>query len=136
MLFTGDHVMQGSTVVINPPDGDMRAYLASLEKLLGEDIAIIAPGHGYLIGAPHKEVKRLVAHRLAREAKVAAALGRRGEATLEELVVDVYDDVSPKLHPVAMRSLSAHLDKLEAEARTRQASGRYIPGTVKDRSAT
>jgi glyoxylase-like metal-dependent hydrolase (beta-lactamase superfamily II)/8-oxo-dGTP pyrophosphatase MutT (NUDIX family) len=126
MLFTGDHVMQGSTVVINPPDGDMRAYLASLDKLLAMDIAIIAPGHGYLIGAPHKEVKRLVAHRLAREAKVAAALGHRGEATLEELVGDVYDDVSPKLHPVAMRSLTAHLDKLVADGRARLASGRYI----------
>jgi len=135
MLFTGDHVMQGSTVVINPPDGDMRAYLASLDKLLGEDIAIIAPGHGYLIGVPHREVKRLVAHRLAREAKVAAALGRRGEASLEELVGDVYDDVSPKLHPVAMRSLSAHLDKLVAEGRARQAAGRYILSAEKDRSA-
>jgi len=126
MLFTGDHVMQGSTVVINPPDGDMRAYLASLEKLLAENIAIIAPGHGYLIGAPHKEVRRLVAHRLAREAKVAAALKRRGAATLEELVPDVYDDVSPKLYPVAMRSLTAHLDKLIADGRARQAAGRYI----------
>ncbi len=126
MLFTGDHVMQGSTVVINPPDGDMRAYLASLDKLLAEDLAIIAPGHGYLIGAPHKEVKRLVAHRLAREAKVAAALKRRGEATPAELVTDVYDDVSPKLHPVATRSLTAHLDKLVADGRAREASGRYI----------
>ena len=135
MLFTGDHVMQGSTVVINPPDGDMRAYLASLEKLLGEDIAIFAPGHGYLIGAPHKEVKRLVAHRLAREAKVTAALEGGGAATLEELVRVVYDDVSPKLHPVAMRSLSAHLDKLLAEGRARQASGRYILCAEEDRSA-
>jgi len=126
MLFTGDHVMQGSTVVINPPDGDMRAYLASLEKLLALEIAIIAPGHGYLIGAPHKEVRRLVAHRLAREAKVAAALGRRGEASVEELVPDVYDDVSPRLFPVAMRSLTAHLEKLVAEGRVRRASGRYI----------
>jgi len=126
MLFTGDHVMQGSTVVINPPDGDMRAYLASLEKLLAEDIAIIAPGHGYLIGAPHREVKRLIAHRLAREAKVTAALGRRGEATLEELLPDVYDDVSAKLYPVAARSLSAHLDKLVAEGRARRTSGGYI----------
>jgi glyoxylase-like metal-dependent hydrolase (beta-lactamase superfamily II)/8-oxo-dGTP pyrophosphatase MutT (NUDIX family) len=126
MLFTGDHVMQGSTVIINPPDGDMRAYLASLDKLLAEDIAIIAPGHGYLIGAPHKEVKRLVAHRLAREAKVAAALGRRGEASAEDLVADAYDDVSPKLFPVAMRSLTAHLEKLVAEGRARRASGRYI----------
>jgi len=134
MLFTGDHVMQGSTVVINPPDGDMRAYLASLGKLLAEDIAIIAPGHGYLIGAPHREVKRLTAHRLAREAKVSAALGRRGEASLEELVADVYDDVSPKLHPVAMRSLTAHLDKLVAEGRVRRAAGRYILFAEQDRS--
>jgi glyoxylase-like metal-dependent hydrolase (beta-lactamase superfamily II)/8-oxo-dGTP pyrophosphatase MutT (NUDIX family) len=135
MLFTGDHVMQGSTVVINPPDGDMRAYLASLEKLLTEDVAIIAPGHGYLIGAPHKEVRRLIAHRLAREAKVAAVLERRSAATLEELVPDVYDDVSPNLHPVAMRSLTAHLDKLVADGRARQAAGRYILVAEQDRSA-
>lgn len=129
MLFTGDHVMQGSTVVINPPDGDMRAYLASLERLLEEEIAIFAPGHGYLIGAPHKEVRRLVAHRLAREAKVTAALARRGEAAPEELVADVYDDVSPRLHPVAARSLAAHLDKLVADGRARRTAGRYILGT-------
>lgn len=126
MLFTGDHVMQGSTVVINPPDGDMRAYLASLDRLLAEDIAIIAPGHGYLIGAPHKEVRRLVAHRLAREAKVAAALGRLGTATPEQLVPEVYADVPPKLHPVAMRSLTAHLGKLVIDGRVREESGRYI----------
>jgi glyoxylase-like metal-dependent hydrolase (beta-lactamase superfamily II)/8-oxo-dGTP pyrophosphatase MutT (NUDIX family) len=126
MLFTGDHVMQGSTVVINPPDGDMRAYLRSLEQLLAEDLAVIAPGHGYLIGTPHKEVRRLLAHRLAREAKVTSALRRLGESTLEELVAAVYDDVSPKLHPVAARSLTAHLDKLLAEGRARLAAGRYI----------
>ncbi len=133
MLFTGDHVMQGSTVVINPPDGDMRAYLASLERLLSQDVAIYAPGHGYLIGSPHKEVRRLIAHRLAREGKVVAALQRRGPATLDELVVDAYDEVSPRLHPVAMRSLAAHLDKLVAEGRAREASGRYILTT--ERSA-
>jgi glyoxylase-like metal-dependent hydrolase (beta-lactamase superfamily II)/8-oxo-dGTP pyrophosphatase MutT (NUDIX family) len=126
MLFTGDHVMQGSTVVINPPDGDMRVYLASLERLLDLDAAIFAPGHGYLIGAPHREVRRLIAHRLAREAKVAAALRQRGPSTLEELVADVYDEVSPRLHPVALRSLAAHLDKLVAEGRAREAAGRYI----------
>ncbi len=126
MLFTGDHVMQGSTVVINPPDGDMRAYLASLEALLEVDAAIFAPGHGYLIGSTKKEIRRLVAHRLAREAKVAAALRRRGApATLEELVLDVYDEVSPRLHPAAMRSLAAHLDKLVAEGRAVASSGAY-----------
>jgi len=134
MLFTGDHVMQGSTVVINPPDGDMRIYLASLERLLGLDVAIFAPGHGHLIGAPHREVRRLIAHRLAREAKVAAALLRCGPSTLEELVADVYDEVNPRLHPVAMRSLAAHLDKLVAEGRARQAAGRYIL-SAEERSA-
>jgi glyoxylase-like metal-dependent hydrolase (beta-lactamase superfamily II)/8-oxo-dGTP pyrophosphatase MutT (NUDIX family) len=134
MLFTGDHVMQGSTVVINPPDGDMRAYLASLEGLLAEDIAIIAPGHGYLIGAPHKEVRRLVAHRLAREAKVTAALARRGESALEDLVPEVYNDVPARLHPIAARSLLAHLEKLVADGSAREASGRYI--LARERSAT
>jgi len=125
MLFTGDHVMQGSTVVINPPDGDMRAYLASLELLLTEDILILAPGHGYLIGEPHREARRLIRHRLAREAKVASALARLGAPTLEELVLEVYDDVQPRLHAVAMRSLAAHLGKLAAEGRVHAAEGRY-----------
>ena len=125
MLFTGDHVMQGSTVVINPPDGDMRAYLASLDKLLREDIAIIAPGHGYLIGAPHQEVRRLVAHRLGREQKVVRALQQLGEASLEELLPVVYDDVPARIHRVAARSLTAHLDKLAADGAVRAAGERY-----------
>ena len=125
MLFTGDHVMQGSTVVINPPDGDMRAYLASLEMLLAEDILILAPGHGYLIGEPHREARRLIRHRLARETKVLNALSRLAAPTLEELVETVYDDVQPRLHPVAARSLSAHLGKLAAEGRVDAAEGRY-----------
>jgi glyoxylase-like metal-dependent hydrolase (beta-lactamase superfamily II)/8-oxo-dGTP pyrophosphatase MutT (NUDIX family) len=125
MLFTGDHVMQGSTVVINPPDGDMRAYLASLEALLAEDIAILAPGHGYLVGEPHKEIRRLIAHRLGREAKVAAALGRRPAQTIEDLVAAVYDDVPAKLHAVAARSLAAHLAKLVAEGRASESGGRF-----------
>jgi glyoxylase-like metal-dependent hydrolase (beta-lactamase superfamily II)/8-oxo-dGTP pyrophosphatase MutT (NUDIX family) len=125
MLFTGDHVMQGSTVVINPPDGDMRAYLASLERLLGEDILILAPGHGYLIGEPHREARRLIRHRLAREQKVVWALERMNAPNLEELVAEVYDDVSPRLHGVAQRSLRAHLEKLAAEGRVRMLDGRY-----------
>jgi glyoxylase-like metal-dependent hydrolase (beta-lactamase superfamily II)/8-oxo-dGTP pyrophosphatase MutT (NUDIX family) len=125
MLFTGDHVMQGSTVVINPPDGDMRAYLQSLERLLGEDIAIIAPGHGYLIGAPHREVKRLIAHRLNRERKVLAALERLEHPSLEEMLPLVYDDVPERIHRVAARSLTAHLDKLVADGAARLEEGRY-----------
>jgi glyoxylase-like metal-dependent hydrolase (beta-lactamase superfamily II)/8-oxo-dGTP pyrophosphatase MutT (NUDIX family) len=113
MLFTGDHVVQGSTVVIAPPDGNMNAYLRSLERLKAVDVVILAPGHGYLIGQPHLEVTRLIAHRLAREAKVRAALhAAGGSATLEALLPKVYDDVPAAIHPVAARSLRAHLEKL------------------------
>jgi glyoxylase-like metal-dependent hydrolase (beta-lactamase superfamily II) len=125
MLFTGDHVMQGSTVVINPPDGNMRAYLQSLEQLLGEDIAIIAPGHGHLIGAPHKELRRLIAHRLNRERKVLAALERLGHPSLEEMLPLVYDDVPQRVHRVAARSLTAHLEKLVADGAVRLRNGAY-----------
>ena len=125
MLFTGDHVMQGSTVVINPPDGDMRAYLASLQMLLNEDVAILAPGHGYLIGEPHQELRRLLQHRLKREGKVRDALVKLGEPTLEEMLPLVYDDVPPRLHGWAARSLTAHLHKLVADGAARARDGRY-----------
>ncbi|HEY6821648.1 MAG TPA: MBL fold metallo-hydrolase [Burkholderiales bacterium] len=125
MLFTGDHVMQGSTVVINPPDGDMRAYLASLQMLLEEDLAVLAPGHGYLIGAPHKEIRRLIAHRRARESKVVSALKTMENASLDELVARVYDDVPARMHKWAARSLTAHLQKLVAEHAVRVRDERY-----------
>jgi len=125
MLFSGDHVMQGSTVIINPPDGDMRAYLDSLDLLLARDIAIIAPGHGHLVGSPHREIRRIVAHRLQREARVLDAIGRLGEATLPELVPEVYAETPVHLHAAAARSLLAHLDKLVAEGRVRAFGERY-----------
>ena len=125
MLFTGDHVMQGSTVIINPPDGDMRQYLASLERLLAEDLAILAPGHGYLIGSPRRELRRLIAHRLAREKKVVASLQKLRAASLDELLPLVYDDVPARIHGAAARSLAAHLDKLVAEGAARADGGRY-----------
>jgi glyoxylase-like metal-dependent hydrolase (beta-lactamase superfamily II)/8-oxo-dGTP pyrophosphatase MutT (NUDIX family) len=136
MLFTGDHVMQGSTVVIDPPDGDMRAYLASLESLLAIDLAILAPGHGYLIGEPHREVRRLIAHRLAREAKVLAAVRQLGSATLEELVPLVYDDVDSRRHAVAARSLEAHLLKLMTEGHVVRPGRRYAPAVQRVEAAS
>jgi glyoxylase-like metal-dependent hydrolase (beta-lactamase superfamily II) len=117
LLFSGDHIMQGSTVVISPPDGDMAAYLESLNALLALDIRCIAPGHGELIERPHDEVRRLVAHRLMRERKVVEAFALKNPATLDELVPIVYSDTSPRLHPVARRSLHAHLLKLVADGR-------------------
>ena len=113
VLFTGDHVMQGSTVVISPPDGDMQAYLDSLERLLQLPIGALAPGHGHVIETPHDEVRRLIAHRLKREDKVRAALARVGPATMEVLVAHAYDDVPVRIHNVAMRSLHASLIRLE-----------------------
>ena len=126
MLFTGDHVMQGSTVIINPPDGDMLAYLRSLDALLALDIAIIAPGHGYLIGSPHREIRRLVAHRSWREARVVAALEGRDGATCDELLPQAYADADPRVHGIAARSLLAHLRKLVAEGRATESGGRYF----------
>jgi|CXWL01.1.fsa_nt_gi glyoxylase-like metal-dependent hydrolase (beta-lactamase superfamily II)/8-oxo-dGTP pyrophosphatase MutT (NUDIX family) len=114
-LFTGDHVMQGSTVVINPPDGDMAAYLAALRALLDVDIEWLAPGHGFLVGEPHAALRGLIAHRLRREAKVLAALRQAGRATLDALLPWVYDDVPAERRAVARRSLWAHLLKLRAE---------------------
>ena len=117
LLFSGDHIMQGSTVVIGPPDGDMQQYLQSLARLQGEPVRRIAPGHGTVIEDAQAEVARIIAHRLQREAKVAERLQRAGRATIDALVTSVYDDVDPRLHPVAKGSLLAHLLKLEAEGR-------------------
>ena len=125
LLFTGDHVMQGSTVVINPPDGDMRVYLDSLRQLQGEDIAWFAPGHGFLMDKPQEVLERLLIHRLTREHKVLKAVREAGPAPLEALLPAVYDDVSPRLHPVASRSLLAHLIKLKAEDKVTEASGKW-----------
>jgi glyoxylase-like metal-dependent hydrolase (beta-lactamase superfamily II)/8-oxo-dGTP pyrophosphatase MutT (NUDIX family) len=119
LLFTGDQVMQGSTVVINPPDGDMAAYLLSLQQLLDEDLQWLAPGHGFLVAAPHDVVRGLIAHRLKREAKVLSSLRAAGPSRVEALLPQVYDDVPTALHPVAQRSLLAHLLKLQAEGQAR-----------------
>jgi glyoxylase-like metal-dependent hydrolase (beta-lactamase superfamily II)/8-oxo-dGTP pyrophosphatase MutT (NUDIX family) len=114
-LFTGDHIMQASTVVINPPDGNMVAYIASLRALLGEDIEWLAPGHGFLMAEPRRVVEGIIQHRFKREAKVVAAMQTIGPATLEALLAKVYDDVDTRLHKVALRSLYAHLLKLQEE---------------------
>jgi len=111
-LFTGDHVMQGSTVVITPPDGDMAAYLASLRALLQVDLQWLAPGHGHLLDRPHAVIEKTIAHRLAREAKVIAALRAMAPVEADGLLPHVYDDVPSRMHPMAKRSLTAHLIKL------------------------
>ena len=117
MVFAGDHIMNGSTVVIVPPGGDMADYIASLKRLLEYEVSVVAPGHGELIDDCRGEVEKLVRHRLMREAKVAAALTQQAQS-LDELVVTVYDDVPEVMHQWAKLSLLAHLIKLEGESRT------------------
>jgi glyoxylase-like metal-dependent hydrolase (beta-lactamase superfamily II) len=117
LLFTGDHVMQGSTVVINPPDGDMGAYLRSLRELMELDLDWLAPGHGFLMPRPRQAMEQIVAHRLKREAKVLQAFGGRDPHSMDQLLAAVYDDVPPKLHAMARRSLQAHLLKLRDDGR-------------------
>ncbi len=123
ILFTGDHLMQGSTVVINPPDGDMLAYLTSLamikeEIIQNDSIDYLAPGHGFLIGHPEHAIDRLVLHRLARENKILAALSTSDTPqTIEALVKIAYQDTPVQRHALAARSLLAHLYKLKQEKR-------------------
>ena len=131
LLLSGDHINNGSTVVIDPPDGDMLAYLRSLEELLKEPIDYILPAHGWVLGFAHDAIRKLIAHRLAREAKVMAAVRGAGLAALQELLPKVYDDVDPVMHPVAARSLLAHLLKLETDGMVaRDANDRWSPAAT------
>lgn len=126
-LFTGDHIMNGSTVVIDPPDGNMQHYLRSLEQLKELDLAALAPGHGPLIDDPMEVVDWLIEHRLKREAKVVSALEMNPGLTLRDLTAFVYDEVDSRLHRLASRSLLAHLQKLETEGRAECADDLWSP---------
>lgn len=124
MLFTGDHIMQGSTVIINPPDGDMRAYLDSLQKLHDSiDAQWLAPAHGFLIDQPQRAIDRLIRHRQARERNVFDTLRAAGRASLTDLVEHVYADVPANRHAVASRSLLAHLLKLRQDGAVSEQDG-------------
>jgi glyoxylase-like metal-dependent hydrolase (beta-lactamase superfamily II) len=125
LLFTGDHLMSGSTVVILPPDGSMRQYLASLQRLLEMPLVDIAPGHGSLIPDAHGDIRRVMKHRMMREEKLVRALSSRRGATLEELLPEVYDDVPRFMHAAARYSLLAHALKLVEEGRSADEDGVY-----------
>ncbi|WP_431474351.1 MBL fold metallo-hydrolase [Marinobacter sp. KM021] len=120
LLFSGDHIMQGSTVVINPPDGDMKAYVESLYELLEEPVRFIAPAHGFLMGQPEAVIDYLITHRLSREHKIFRALEALAPVSLKDLTAKAYDDVPAAIHGLAARSALAHLLKLEAEHRAYQ----------------
>lgn len=116
LLFSGDHVLNGSTTVIDPPDGHMGDYLASLDRLdaacAEHGVEFILPAHGHVLGQARQTIARLKAHRLQREAKVLAAQQARPDGNLDDWVALAYDDVPARMWPVAKRSLQAHVEHL------------------------
>jgi recombination protein RecT len=112
LLLSGDHVLNGVTPVIAPPNGDMSAYLETLAALLNEPIDYILPAHGWVLGDAKGAINKLIAHRLKREAKVLAAFEKLQSGETSQLVKLVYDDVDSRLHQLAQDSLMAHLIKL------------------------
>jgi len=122
LLFSGDHILCGSTTVIDPPDGDMTAYLDSLDLLnkacAEHALEFILPAHGYVIGGYEGEaaaaIARLKAHRLRREAKILQAMQSQPQGTLDDWLAQAYADVPERMWPVAKRSLIAHVERIES----------------------
>jgi glyoxylase-like metal-dependent hydrolase (beta-lactamase superfamily II) len=116
VLFSGDHVMGWSTSVIIPPDGDMGAYLRSLEKLLERDDSVYLPTHGPAITDPKPYVQSFIDHRRERTAAILKRVSA-GEATIPEIVDSVYADLSSGLRGAAGLSVLAHLIELVGEGK-------------------
>lgn len=126
-LVTGDHIIDGSTVVIDPPDGNMKQYIESLRRIKVMNCEALLPGHGDRIDDPARVINWIIEHRLEREAGVLAAIREHPGLEIAQLVPHVYRDVSAHLHALAERSLLAHLLKLEADGRAKCAHGRWSP---------
>lgn len=118
LLFSGDHILNGSTTVIDPPDGNMADYLDSLDRLdavcAEHGVEFILPAHGYVLGDALGAIAKLKAHRLAREAKVLAAMQALPGGSMDDWVRHAYDDVPPRMWPVALRSLLAHVERIRS----------------------
>ncbi len=111
-LFTGDHIMGGSSVMVE----DMSPYLRSLRRLQPLQLQRLYPGHGEEIDRPQEIISEYIAHRLAREAQIISAI-EQGAQTVGDIVEVVYADVDQALHPLAAFSVVAHLRKLREEKR-------------------
>ena len=118
LLFSGDHILNGSTTVVDPPDGEMTAYLESLDALSAacteHHIRFILPAHGYVLGQAVSAISHLKAHRLKREAKILKVMQAQPQGSMDDWVALAYDDVPPRMWPVAKRSLLAHVQRIEA----------------------
>jgi glyoxylase-like metal-dependent hydrolase (beta-lactamase superfamily II)/8-oxo-dGTP pyrophosphatase MutT (NUDIX family) len=126
-LVTGDNIVGLGSVLIDPPEGNMRDYLASLRSLRAlPHLTVIFGAHGPAIGSPRAKIEEYIAHRLEREAKILAAV-REGAGKPKEIVARVYTDVHPKAHAMAERAVLAHLEKLEADNLiARREDGSYV----------
>jgi glyoxylase-like metal-dependent hydrolase (beta-lactamase superfamily II) len=118
-LFTGDHVMGWSTSVVSPPDGDMAAYMASLQKLMERTDHVYYPAHGEAVEKPRRLVRGMFGHRRMREGQILRFLGNNGASPIPEMVAEMYKGVDPGLHPAAGRSIQAHLIDLNAREMVR-----------------
>jgi glyoxylase-like metal-dependent hydrolase (beta-lactamase superfamily II) len=127
MLFSGDHIMEGSTVVIRPPDGDMAAYVEQLERLKGlrPRLRSIAPGHGHLIDKPVAKIDEYLKHRAMREQQIVDTLDA-GPATVKAIVAKLYPELIDELVPMAQGTVWAHLRKLKDEGKV---TGKSQKGT-------
>ena len=118
LLFSGDHILNGSTTVVDPPDGDMTDYLDSLDVLSAacaqHHIDFILPAHGYVIRQATQAIAHLKAHRLKREAKVLKAMQAQPDGTMDDWVAIAYDVVPEHVWPLAKRSMLAHVQRLQA----------------------
>lgn len=125
-LFTGDHVMGWSTSVISPPDGDMSAYMRSMQRLLDRDDMVYYPAHGEPIDNPQRLVRGMMGHRKQREGQILRFLERNGTSAIPDMVAEMYKGVDPRLHPAAGRSVLAHLIDLDGRGiAAPQADGRW-----------
>lgn len=126
-LISGDNIVGLGSVLIDPPEGNMRDYLDSLERMRAlPNLSVIFGGHGPAIGNPYSKINEYISHRLEREANILKAI-REGAATPPEIVARVYTDVSPKVHAMAERAVMAHLEKLKADGLVQQEQGRWQP---------
>jgi ribonuclease/clavin/mitogillin len=124
-LLSGDNIVGFGSVLIDPPEGNMRDYLNSLERMRAlANLSVLFGGHGPAIANPYEKIDEYISHRLQREELILGAI-REGASTSKEIVARAYTDVSPKAHAMAERAVLAHLEKLEADGLVTHASGTY-----------
>lgn len=127
-LFSGDHVMAWSTTIVAPPDGAMRAYMDSLDKLRGRDETVYWPGHGGPVCEPARFLRGLAGHRRQREAAIRARLAA-GDRRIADIVAAIYQGLDPRLRGAAALSVFAHLEDLVGRGRATCDGAPRLDGT-------